>query len=281
MQIEQIRDAILDLKQLSIVVLDQIRCDKSEKIGINAFQSSLLWFKVFYELLRRVTFKALDIFDSFLQKFLEKFLNEPVVRLAAKLEYVSHFLLDLLVLILLANLDHLDDWRVEMCLQKVVEHRPRLGCFQKDRQQFADLTLIDNIKKASFPHLRDDPLNGLSMLSLKPVAVVIWDYLTEELGHVFFVLLLALVGLRQFTAFCSNGFLDDFFHLGHPRFIFGVVLEDFKWFLIRIGFLFLILALYLIFKEIFQFFCSFKTLCNWLFMLCFQFLESCFFRIFT
>ena len=115
-----------------------------------------------------------------------------------------------------------------MCLQKVVKHRPRLGCFQKDWQQFADLTLVDNIKKASFPHLRDDPLNSLSMLYLKSVTVVIRDYLTEELGHVFFILLLALVGLRQFAAFCSNGFFDNFFHLGYPRFIFGVLLEDFK-----------------------------------------------------
>jgi hypothetical protein len=104
---------------------------------------------------------------------MEELFDKPVVRFAAKLENVCHFLLDFLVLVLLAYLDHLNHRRVKLCLQKVGKLRSRLWCLHKDWQKLADLTLVNDVKKASFPHFRDYPLNSLGMFCLKAVAVVI------------------------------------------------------------------------------------------------------------
>ena len=121
-QVEQIGEAVLGDDKIFRVLFDQVRAHKPEKIGIQDIHCLLFNLEVVCDFLGLLDPEVLDALHTCPQNLLEQEGLDELVEvfgLSAECKDALYLLLDLLIALLLADLEHLDDGSVELHVQEL------------------------------------------------------------------------------------------------------------------------------------------------------------------
>ena len=191
-QVHQSRYAILRAQEIKSTFFHEILCHKPKEVRIQACHSSLFDLEVIGDFSYLCNAQVLHGLDSCLEDILEQEgLGEllEVVGLAAESKDISQLLLDLLVALLLANLQQLNDRGVELHLHELGEVGTITRGLQESWQHLTLLGNVDDGKEAILPLLNEHLLHSLGILELKLTCIKVCHDRVEQLGHLLIVLL--------------------------------------------------------------------------------------------
>lgn len=191
-QVHQSRYAILRAQEIKSTFFHEILCHKPKEVRIQACHSSLFDLEVIGDFSYLCNAQVLHGLDSCLEDILEQEgLGEllEVVGLAAESKDISQLLLDLLVALLLAYLQQLNDRGIELHLHELGEVGPITRGLQESWQHLTLLGNVDDGKEAILPLLNEHLLHSLGILELKLTCIKVCHDRVEQLGHLLIVLL--------------------------------------------------------------------------------------------